>query len=255
MDLQVFAVPGLPDVSAGADLARVDRRRRQIGAGLSPAPIIPAMSSSSRRRSCRRPRAPLVRLDEVAPSSRATRVGGGDGQGPASRRGRASRVAADRPDGSGHPDRRNAPRLRVRERGRGRLECAARVRHRAAPRSGRVRRPAAGARSSEAFACPVGVIVADTFGRPWREGVVNVALGVAGLRPLVDYRGVCRIYGRRLEAARSRWPTRLPAPRKSSCARRRARRSPIVRGACGMVGRGTGSAALRARLPPRTCSR
>ena len=51
-----------------------------------------------------------------------------------------------------------------------------------------------------AFECPIGVIVADTFGRPWREGVVNVALGVAGLRPLIDYRGCVDPYGRRLES-------------------------------------------------------
>lgn len=53
---------------------------------------------------------------------------------------------------------------------------------------------------SEAFECPIGVIVADTFGRPWREGVVNVALGIAGLRPLIDYRGCVDPYGRRLES-------------------------------------------------------
>jgi len=35
----------------------------------------------------------------------------------------------------------------------------------------------------------VGVIVSDTFGRAWREGLVNVALGVAGLEPLIDLRG------------------------------------------------------------------
>jgi len=35
----------------------------------------------------------------------------------------------------------------------------------------------------------VGVIVSDTFGRPWRLGIVNVALGVAGLPALVDLRG------------------------------------------------------------------
>lgn len=40
----------------------------------------------------------------------------------------------------------------------------------------------------QAFNTPVAVIISDTFGRPWREGVVNVAVGVAGLRPLVDYR-------------------------------------------------------------------
>jgi coenzyme F420-0:L-glutamate ligase / coenzyme F420-1:gamma-L-glutamate ligase len=35
----------------------------------------------------------------------------------------------------------------------------------------------------------VGVIVSDTFGRPWREGLTNVAIGVAGLSPLVSYIG------------------------------------------------------------------
>ncbi|MGH2530805.1 MAG: coenzyme F420-0:L-glutamate ligase [Thermomicrobiales bacterium] len=34
-----------------------------------------------------------------------------------------------------------------------------------------------------------GVIVSDSFGRPWRRGIVNVAIGVAGLAPLADYRG------------------------------------------------------------------
>src|SRR4030095_3059221 len=48
--------------------------------------------------------------------------------------------------------------------------------------------------------CAVAVIVSDTFGRPWREGAVNVALGVAGVRPLVDYRGCLDPYGRRLES-------------------------------------------------------
>jgi coenzyme F420-0:L-glutamate ligase/coenzyme F420-1:gamma-L-glutamate ligase len=35
------------------------------------------------------------------------------------------------------------------------------------------------------------VIVSDTFGRPWREGLVNVAIGVAGFDPLEDLRGSC----------------------------------------------------------------
>jgi coenzyme F420-0:L-glutamate ligase/coenzyme F420-1:gamma-L-glutamate ligase len=35
----------------------------------------------------------------------------------------------------------------------------------------------------------VAVIVSDTFGRPWREGLTNVAIGVAGLLPLVSYIG------------------------------------------------------------------
>jgi coenzyme F420-0:L-glutamate ligase/coenzyme F420-1:gamma-L-glutamate ligase len=46
--------------------------------------------------------------------------------------------------------------------------------------------------------CPV--IISDTFGRPWRLGLVNVAIGVAGLPPLLDYRGKMDRHGRRLES-------------------------------------------------------
>ena len=35
----------------------------------------------------------------------------------------------------------------------------------------------------------IAVIISDSFGRPWREGLTEVAIGVAGMRPLVDYRG------------------------------------------------------------------
>jgi coenzyme F420-0:L-glutamate ligase/coenzyme F420-1:gamma-L-glutamate ligase len=35
----------------------------------------------------------------------------------------------------------------------------------------------------------IAVIVSDSFGRPWREGLTEVAIGVAGMRALVDYRG------------------------------------------------------------------
>jgi coenzyme F420-0:L-glutamate ligase/coenzyme F420-1:gamma-L-glutamate ligase len=43
------------------------------------------------------------------------------------------------------------------------------------------------------------VIVSDTFGRPWREGQVDVAIGVAGLGPLRDLRGSRDRDGRTLE--------------------------------------------------------
>jgi coenzyme F420-0:L-glutamate ligase/coenzyme F420-1:gamma-L-glutamate ligase len=46
----------------------------------------------------------------------------------------------------------------------------------------------------------VGVIVADTFGRPWREGLVNIAIGVAGVAPLKSYLGECDPAGRPLQA-------------------------------------------------------
>ena len=46
---------------------------------------------------------------------------------------------------------------------------------------------------------PLGVIVSDTFGRPWREGLVDVALGCAGIAPLSDWRGRADLVGRTLE--------------------------------------------------------
>ena len=42
------------------------------------------------------------------------------------------------------------------------------------------------------------VIITDTFGRPWREGLVDVAIGVAGLEALDDHRGGTDRHGRKL---------------------------------------------------------
>lgn len=43
------------------------------------------------------------------------------------------------------------------------------------------------------------VIITDTAGRPWREGLVDIAIGVAGLAPLHDLRGQIDPYGNPLE--------------------------------------------------------
>ena len=45
---------------------------------------------------------------------------------------------------------------------------------------------------------PLAVVVSDTFGRPWREGLVDVALGCAGLAPIDDQRGEIDMRGRTL---------------------------------------------------------
>jgi coenzyme F420-0:L-glutamate ligase / coenzyme F420-1:gamma-L-glutamate ligase len=39
------------------------------------------------------------------------------------------------------------------------------------------------------FGVTPGIIISDSFGRAWRWGIVNVAIGVAGVAPLADYRG------------------------------------------------------------------
>ncbi|MDP9467820.1 MAG: coenzyme F420-0:L-glutamate ligase [Chloroflexota bacterium] len=42
----------------------------------------------------------------------------------------------------------------------------------------------------------VGVVISDSFGRPWRNGIVDVAIGCAGVEPLIDLRGTPDADGR-----------------------------------------------------------
>ena len=48
----------------------------------------------------------------------------------------------------------------------------------------------------------VAVIISDTFGRAWRNGIINVAIGVAGMDPFADYRGQPDPYGYMMVATR-----------------------------------------------------
>lgn len=47
----------------------------------------------------------------------------------------------------------------------------------------------------------IAVIISDTFGRPWREGQVNVAIGVAGMEPIASYVGQPDAYGYLMSAS------------------------------------------------------
>ncbi len=51
----------------------------------------------------------------------------------------------------------------------------------------------------DATGAQVAVLISDTFGRPWREGAANVAIGVAGMEPLLDYRGQRDLHGHELQ--------------------------------------------------------
>jgi coenzyme F420-0:L-glutamate ligase/coenzyme F420-1:gamma-L-glutamate ligase len=92
---------------------------------------------------------------------------------------------------------------------------------------------------------PIAVIISDTFGRPWREGAVNVALGVAGLQPLLDYRGRADHHGRRLQTTVIAVADEIAAIAElvtgKSC------RTPvaIVRGAAEWLGEGSAQMLLR----------
>jgi coenzyme F420-0:L-glutamate ligase/coenzyme F420-1:gamma-L-glutamate ligase len=47
----------------------------------------------------------------------------------------------------------------------------------------------------------IAVIISDTWGRPWRNGQVNMAIGVAGMEPVADYRGQYDPYGYLMQAS------------------------------------------------------
>jgi coenzyme F420-0:L-glutamate ligase/coenzyme F420-1:gamma-L-glutamate ligase len=55
-------------------------------------------------------------------------------------------------------------------------------------------------RLAELLGVNVALIITDTFGRPWREGLTNVAIGVAGMKPLKDFRGKVDDHGKELSA-------------------------------------------------------
>jgi len=44
----------------------------------------------------------------------------------------------------------------------------------------------------------IAVLVTDTFGRPWRDGLTEVCLGIAGMNPMIDLRGTADLGGREL---------------------------------------------------------
>jgi coenzyme F420-0:L-glutamate ligase/coenzyme F420-1:gamma-L-glutamate ligase len=56
------------------------------------------------------------------------------------------------------------------------------------------------ARIAHLAGAEVGIVISDTFGRAWRAGQTDVAIGVAGFRPFVDYRGSLDANGRELTA-------------------------------------------------------
>lgn len=72
----------------------------------------------------------------------------------------------------------------------------------------------------------VGVVISDTFGRPWRVGQTDVAIGVAGIAPLRDERGQHDRFGRPLEVSIAAVADELAAA--ADIARRKASGVPFV---------------------------
>jgi coenzyme F420-0:L-glutamate ligase / coenzyme F420-1:gamma-L-glutamate ligase len=61
------------------------------------------------------------------------------------------------------------------------------------------------------FAARVGVIISDSFGRPWRKGTVGVAIGTAGLPAFVDLRGHPDLFERPLQVTETGFADEIAA--------------------------------------------
>lgn len=87
----------------------------------------------------------------------------------------------------------------------------------------------------------VGVIVADSIGRAWRNGIVGHAIGVAGLSPVLDLRGAPDLYGRELRVTEAAVADELAAA-ASLLMGQAAEGKPVVLARGCAIPRGAGSA-------------
>jgi len=177
--ISIRPVDGLPELGEGDDLAALIAERVRLEDGDVLVVAQKAVSKVEGR---------VVQLDEVEPSERARELAGDED----ARRHEvilreSARVVRSRPP------------LVISETRHGFVCASAGVDSSNAPEAGTVvllpEDPDASAarlreRLRQLTGAEVGVIVSDSFGRAWRQGTTDVAIGVAGIRPLLDLKGV-----------------------------------------------------------------
>ena len=188
-ELRIFPVEGLPEIVEGDDLGALIAERTQLEAGDVVVVSQKAVSKAEGR---------VVRLDDVEASERARELAAHhDPRQLEVILREAARVVRTRPP------------LVIAETSHGFVCASAGVDASNAPEPNTLVLlpvdPDASAESirgtlREHAGCDVGVIVSDSFGRAWRTGIVDVAIGVAGLRPLEDWRGRVDANGYELRA-------------------------------------------------------
>ncbi|HVM34230.1 MAG TPA: coenzyme F420-0:L-glutamate ligase [Actinomycetota bacterium] len=95
------------------------------------------------------------------------------------------------------------------------------------------------ARLEDLLGVRLGVVVSDTFGRAWRLGQTNIAIGVAGFEPFVDLRGATDAGGRELTATRICVADEIAAAAEMVMGKINAVPVAVVRGASVAWGRGS----------------
>jgi coenzyme F420-0:L-glutamate ligase / coenzyme F420-1:gamma-L-glutamate ligase len=177
--LTLTPLAGFPEVWPGMDLAELVARNQVLEDGDVVVLAHKVVSKAEGR---------VVRLDEIEPSARARELAGPDGD--------ARHIEAVLRE-SVRIVRARGP-LVIAETRHGFVCASAGVDASNAPEAGTLvllpLDPDASARAIRARLREltdriVAVIVSDSFGRPWRQGTTDVAVGVAGLTPLLDLRG------------------------------------------------------------------
>jgi coenzyme F420-0:L-glutamate ligase/coenzyme F420-1:gamma-L-glutamate ligase len=106
------------------------------------------------------------------------------------------------------------------------------------------------ARVRELTGVDVAVVVSDTVGRPWRTGLVDQAIGIAGLDPLVDLRGREDGYGNVLESTITATGDELASAADLAKGKLARRPVAVVRGLADLVTPGDGPGAAALVRPP-----
>jgi len=91
----------------------------------------------------------------------------------------------------------------------------------------------------------VPVLITDSFGRAWREGLTEVAIGLAGMKPFRDYRGRRDAYGYRLRASLEAVADELACMAGLACGKLSQSAACIVRGFPYGSGRGNARSLIR----------
>ena len=92
----------------------------------------------------------------------------------------------------------------------------------------------------------IAVIVSDTFGRAWRAGQTDVAIGVAGIDPFVDYRGAIDTFGNELRATQICIADEIAGAAEMVMGKASGVCAAVVRGAPAIAAAGEARAVVRA---------
>jgi coenzyme F420-0:L-glutamate ligase/coenzyme F420-1:gamma-L-glutamate ligase len=176
--ISITPVEGLPEIQERDDLAALIADRAEVQDGDVLVVAQKAVSKAEGR---------VVRLKDVEPSGEARRLAAGDDPRRLEVILRESQRIV-----------RTRPPLVIAETRHGFVCASAGVDSSNAPGPGTVvllpeDPDASAARLRESLrgltGAEVGVIVSDSFGRPWRQGTTDVAIGLSGIRPLLDLKG------------------------------------------------------------------